>query len=206
MKPRKWRCVGLAVVTLCVQHLTVAPATATFVVADEINTQFVPSINFFWNAAEVGWVYTPDTSYELAAVATRFAGTDGRTVTLEIFDGVPLNGASLLRTTDYVPLSQTFTPAELTTPLEIVAGEEYFIGYRNTTDLNVNVAIEMEAENLPVYFGFVNSGTYSIAKGDDVFTAQPILQFLGVPEPNGALLLLLAAGCLAPFRTQRSKR
>ncbi len=176
-------------------------ASAAFVVLDEVNSSFVPNPNFFWNAAEVGWVYTPDFSYQLSAVATRFAGTDGRVVTLEIFAGIPVEGGTLLRMADYVPLTQQFTQATIA-PLQLVAGEEYFIGYRNTAGLHVNVAIEMEAENLPVYFSFMNTGNYEVGPKGDVFTGQPILEFLGVPEPVG-WSWPVAVALLASLRRRR---
>ncbi len=163
-------------------------AAASFVVLDEVNSSFVPDPNFFWNAAEVGWVYTPDFSYQLTGVATRFAGTDGRTVTLEVYAGIPVKGGTLLRSADYVPATQQFTQAAIA-PLQLMAGTDYFIGYRNTAGLHVNVAIEMEAENLPVYFSFSNTGSYDLGPKGEVFTGQPILQFLGVPEPTSPLWL-----------------
>ena len=199
----------------------VAPASvsAAVIVADSIN-EFASNGAASWAATEVGWFYTPSSAYGLVGINTRFGSSDGRTVTVEVYDAHPGSSGVLLRDGDYT-LTGTSFQGGLFDELLLVAGEEYFIGFRNVGllgdlgGLGVNVTNDDGAEQLLGEFGdeglrysFINDGSY--ANGPETgFTAQPILQFLAneptsVPEP--LTLALVAGGLVALGATRRRRR
>jgi hypothetical protein len=173
-------------------------ARAGFVVADSINQNASPAAGYTWGATEVGWYYTPASSYDLVGVQTRFGSADSRTVTVEVYDAYPGDGGVLLRSADFTPAADAFAGGVFA-PLGLVAGHTYFVGFRNVGDLAVNVTLDDGATNLPggLRFSFANDGSYVLGP-ETGFTAQPILQFLkssSTPEP--ASLTLLALGAIA---------
>jgi hypothetical protein len=179
-------------------------ANALPIVADSIN-ESATNANTFWIATEVGWLYTPTSSFSLVGINTRFGSSDGRTVTVEVYDEQPTAGGTLLRSAGYV-LGGTGFEGALFAALDLTAGEDYFFGFRNVGSLNVNVTDDAGATNLPggLKYSFSNDGSYS--QGPETgFTAQPIVQFLSdnanpVPEPSTVMLLGLGLAAIGVRR------
>jgi hypothetical protein len=106
-------------------------------------------------------------------------------ITLEVYHGLPGVG-TLLRSANFNSgLPGVFIGGAFEA-LEIVAGEDYFVGFRNISGLPLNSAWSGIA--LSAYGDNINDGTYSnIITGDNHI--HPILQFHGIPEPSSLLLL-----------------
>jgi hypothetical protein len=163
-------------------------------VADAINENAANTAGSSWAATEVGWLYTPASAFDLVGINTRFGSADGRTITVEVYDEQPTAGGALLRSADYV-LGGTGFEGALFAALSLVAGEDYFFGFRNVGGLGVNVTSDAGATNLAggLMYSFANNGSYNSGP-ETGFTAQPIVQFLTddanpVSEP-GTLMLM----------------
>jgi hypothetical protein len=161
-----------------------------------------------WNAAEVGWLYTPGFSYNLTGVETKFSSVDVRTVDLEIYDEHPLLGGTLLRSASFAP-STSFAGGSFM-DLPLVGGEDYFIGFRNVLGLGFNTTADAGATSLGfLFFNGTNNGTYP--NSEQGTHSQPILQFIGnrigepsaVPEPTS--MALLGMGALPLLRRLRRR-
>jgi hypothetical protein len=182
-------------------------ARAEFVLVEAAYPDSTPLAGSWWYATSIGWEHTASRTYDLSRVETKFGhelwvakeydpGGYSRTVTLEVYDGVPYAGGQLLRSTTFTPLANEFSGGSFA-PLTLVAGKTYFIGFQNVGGLSVNMA---GYENLRTFhFGVDPSIPY-------VFTAEPggwkpILKFYtgdpplaSAPEPGS--LTLLATGVL----------
>lgn len=193
-----------------VMLLSTAGPGYTSPVVDSINVGATPSASTNWIATEVGWTYVPSFDYNLDGVLTKFGigANDGRTITVEVYDEAPSAGGVLLRSGTFNPASDSFAGATFL-PLALVAGEDYFIGFRNVGGLPVNVTSDGGATNLPggLMYSFSNNGTYNLGP-ETGFTAQPILQFTGasnVPEPaTMAVFGLMAVGAFGVRRRLKS--
>jgi len=181
--------------------LNVMPVSAT--VMDSINAEFSP-LSPRWGVAEIGWLYRPQFSYTLTGVLTRLgkfetAGSDLPTVTLEVYQGLPISNGILLRSATFSVVDHSFAGGSFS-PLALCAGEDYFIGFRNVQTLLLNVT-EREGVSLITYSDWVNDGTYSTLATEYSIPTYPILKFEGVPEP--ATVLLLGLGGALAFRRKR---
>jgi hypothetical protein len=170
---------------------------------DSVNATDTPVANTGWNWQQVGWLYTPSFDYSLDGVLTRF-GTAGSApvVTEEIWSARPSAGGTLLRSGDFTA-STGFAGATFA-PLDLIAGQAYFIGFKNVAGLGVNVATGDDPTNtfLGSLWGSPSlSGTYDNDGG--TWLGAPILQFSGeteqasVPEPGTLMLLTAGLGLLA---------
>ncbi|MHC4647979.1 MAG: hypothetical protein ACYTBJ_21170 [Planctomycetota bacterium] len=164
--------------------LSVCSAAAA-VVMDSINAEkdaeTVP-----WGVSEVGWIYTPSLSYNLTDVRTKFGSGDLRIVTVEVYDELPSLGGTLLRSAAFLPVANVFAGGSFV-PLEVNAGEDYFIGFRNVYGLNRNYTPEAGSVSVSsLYYSWTDNGTYGFENPFVPFT-QAILQFEGfeeqVPDP-----------------------
>jgi hypothetical protein len=176
-------------------------ASAVPVVADSVNGNSVAAGDLIFGAnihpkVEHGWVYTPSTSFDLTGIKTKFGAAGGQTITLEIYDELPGAGGTLLRSATFSALANQFSGAFFA-ELALVAGEDYFIGFRGIAGLGSNVTREDGAVELPAFFSFKDDGSYDTVD-DSTFAPRVILQLFAdnglaeVPEP--AALALFAAG------------
>jgi hypothetical protein len=203
------RCVVLIVAALGLLSDATENAGASIVVADGINETRSPDTDNFGIAA-VGWLYTPSSSYDLVGIETKFRVADGRSVTLEVYDEHPFfNGGTLLRSATFTPLTNMFS-GEFFTPLALVMGEDYFVGFRNVQGLGVNYAFDdPPTEMLPAWLDRDIDGLYDESAPQLDFRS-PILQFYtetaSVPLPSSFTVfsLLIASAGVRLVRRSRT--
>jgi hypothetical protein len=180
-----WQLVSVSAVSFVLTMAGASSPAQALSIADSVNADKSPT-PVFWRATEVGWLYTPSISYSLSGINTKFgAVTDPnlglpRTVTLEVYDQLPEMGGTLLRSTSFTALLNTFSGGRFS-PLNLIAGEDYFIGFRNVAGLGVNETDDADAMSLDLLrFGFDNDGSYSLI--DSGINSQPILEFAETPD------------------------
>ncbi len=190
----------LFALAISVTILTASQAPASFV--DSVNADKTPFAYIVGGRGEIGWIYTPQFSYTLTGIKSYF-GTLGApvydpvpTVTFEIYNEVPIDGGTLLRSVTF-SVGWSWPPGGEFTPLDIAADEDYFVGFRSfIPELDPNFLLCNFADSgvsLPAYYGPDNSGTYSIATSNNYYI-HPVLLFEGTPEP--ATILLFGLGGL----------
>jgi hypothetical protein len=159
---------------------------ASAAVVDSFNADKDPYDNY-WGISEAGWIYTPDFSYNLTGVRTKFGGGGSdysRTVTVEVYDEPPSQGGTLLRPAFFTPSANAFAGGSFE-PLTVYAGEDYFIGFRNVAGLGVNFTDDTNSVSVSsLYHSATDSGTYENESSDQIRYTQPILQFEGDLDPN----------------------
>jgi hypothetical protein len=185
-----------------------ATANATTVI-DSVNQNASPREGSSWIANNVGWFYTPTSSYQLTGLATRFRTADGRAVTASFYSGAP--GSLFLLGRGTLTAGTGFTEALFTTPVSLTSGTQYFFAFSNVANLGVNVTSDAGATSLAggLRFDFGPApGTFGAAGGG--FVAQPIVQFLGtasaVPEPSTWLMLILGLAAIGATMRQARRR
>ena len=208
---------------------TAREVNAGWIVVDSINESANPAFYtpgspavFTWAATDVGWFYTPNTTYDLWQIATKFASADGRNVTVDIYNASkgpggallsPAPGDSPLRSAVFAPQTDAFAGG-IFTPLPLTAGNTYFFEFENVQGLGVNVTADNGATSLAggLRYSFSNGSYWWSTPGPNLFS-QPIVQFLtdppAVPEPS-TLVLFGIGSCVtlagAAWRRRREKR
>jgi hypothetical protein len=176
-----------------------AAQSASGSVIESINEGIAPNTGAPWNAWDVGWVYTPSSSYLLTGITTRFARADGRNSTLAVYSAPPVDGGVLLRSAVFTPLADVYSGGTFEA-LHLNKDTSYFFGFINVDGLGVNVTYQPDQQvlNPGIYYSF--GGTLSRARFDTgpqlSVHAQPIVRFIGdaeVPEPPTVALFALAA-------------
>ncbi|MHC4260440.1 MAG: hypothetical protein ACYSTF_08550, partial [Planctomycetota bacterium] len=162
---------------------------ASAAVVDSFNADKDPDAES-WGVSEVGWIYTPGYSYNLTGVRTKFGsgpGSYSRTVTVEVYNELPSQGGTLLRSAAFSPLADAFAGGSFGS-LAVTAGEDYFIGFRNVNNLGSNFTTDPGSVSVShLFYGIQDAGIYGIENAFLDFT-QAILQFEGDQsdpcEPN----------------------
>ena len=225
-------------IVLCAAALaivaTVRPVQAGWIIADSVNASATPAfydpgspITMTWNASEVGWFYTPSTSFPLWEVLTKFGVVDHRLVTVDVYQASrdahgnllsPGAGAVPLRSAQFAPQADALAGG-IFAPMTLTANNTYFIGFENVSGLGLNVTADSGATSLAggLRFGFPGTGYLPVSVGG--FLSQPILQFQydppsapdapAAPEPASIVLFGLGSCVLvgsAAWRRRRSAR
>jgi hypothetical protein len=173
-----------------------ASQASAAVVMDAINPGGTSSST--WAADEVGWFYTPTFSYSLSGIGTKFGSSDGRTVTAEIFSGVP-GSLTLLASGNLTPIANAFSDAFFSA-INLTAGTTYFVAFEHVSGLATNVTDTAGATNLAGGLRYSFSSNNSFDSGPETqFTAQPMIEFIGgrggaVPEPATWAMMVLGFG------------
>jgi hypothetical protein len=95
---------GLA---LCLNLFAAGASTANAATVDSINAASDPFFAASWNVPDVGWIYSPPTSFSVSSIGTKFGSSDGRTVTAAIFLDTP-GSLVLLGAGELVPVANAF--------------------------------------------------------------------------------------------------
>jgi hypothetical protein len=202
---------GIGAAALC------APARAS-VLADSVNGSLAADNAAYWGVDDVGWLYTPASSYDLIGINTFFSiptGTsiENRTVTTVVYlNDTPTNGGTLLGSFSF---DSSLAEGQLgggsfSSPITLTAGQQYFVGFENVgpmsptpnvNDLGVNFTADPSATFLSSTFLDVagnatcpNPDTFACVDSNHDFLSQPILQFFAqpastTPEPGSGALL-----------------
>lgn len=222
-------------VALVALVLTSVPLRAQ-VVRDGVNQSATP-MDDFWFSSSAGWFYTPTTSFQLAGIYTQFLAEGGsdRDVTIELLTKPLVDGGTLLASGVFntsVARGQ-FGGVIFASAVDLTAGTEYFIGFRNlalpdagdfdlvpeSELLRVNYTDDLNATSLGASrYGFDDTesgleGTepYELELTEGPFT-QPLLQLLGpssvsaVPEPTTGVLLATGLAMLLIVSARRRRR
>lgn len=188
---KSWECLFLSAVTI--SGMTPLPGAT---VLDSVNQNASPAATYVMPSQDLGWLYQPTTSYTLDAIQTKFGDSPradyNRLVTLEIYSGLPSAGGVLLRSATFTPLREAFSGAGFA-PLEIVAGQSVFVGFRNVISLGGNITNDIGAASLGTAYSS-SDGSFSFPT-TNFFSTQPILLFEGaaIPEIHSGILVLGSA-------------
>lgn len=216
---------------ICVALLLVSRSAAAIpILIDGVNHD-IPGLDHapsMWVASDVGWEWTPTFDFELTSLSTAFRFVDGaprRPVTAEIYDARPDLGGGLLRSITIDSPAFPFFGVHWGPfpggPLSVLAGESYFVGFRNVDGMGVNVTdTDPRAETLgPLFYSFDRTGLYDHVSAPDAVPGinhgAPFLFFItddgtdpppipSIPEP--ALLALLSVGAVAAACRTRKPR
>lgn len=171
-----------------------------------------------WLIDNGGWVYTPAAGYTLNGIDTRFntcwngtcsGAATSQTLTVEIWDERPGSGpANLLRSATFVASNQSSDwVGGVFANLDLVAGEDYFIGFKGLTGVGTNVTEDLGATTLNgLWWGGAGSPYQNLyAAQANAALSQPLLRFMGepaarVPEPGSLALVAAALLCLVCLR------
>lgn len=180
-------------------------------VVDSFNVGQPQAPNTFWGVTDIGWYYTPSTSYSLVQFLTEFTqstdpGDINRSVTVGIFTDRPAVGGVLLSSATFNSsvARGVLGGATFSTGIALTGGTTYFVGLENVSHLGVNeVSFNFNGGAGPT--GSVAPGATYQDSGGAAFGTQgsngttwfdkPVMEFLGpnpvqgTPEPASFLLL-----------------
>lgn len=206
---------GIRVLVALVLGVCVVPVSMADTI-ESVNADADPNEAAVWGVYEVGWRYVAGSTYDLTGILTKFGGSDGRTMNVNVYDESPLDGGNLLRTASFVALANEFTGGTFAA-LRVTAGEDYFISVSNVDFSRTTLAIS--ANNATKDAGrtllsdlFVRDFADEPARGPYNFTdfsMSPILKFEGTavtPLPAAAAGGLALIGCLGVRRGGRKAR
>jgi hypothetical protein len=189
-------------------------------IAASFNSGQPQAVNTYWAPiTDIGWYYTPSTSYDLVGVDTIFTTTTNpsdidRSVTVGIWTDRPSNGGTLLESASFntatargVYGGATFSGALLT------AGTTYFVGLENILNLGVNQVSYSTSGGASGPPGSValdstwadsgGAGFGTEASNGTTWFDKPVMEFLepspvsGAPEPASLLLACIGLGAVA---------
>jgi hypothetical protein len=211
------------------------PVQATTI--DSINGAASPPFVYYGGPLNIGWMYTPTQSYNLDGISTFFEpvpnGTGPRTITAQIWTGLPGGSSTLLGQGTFSANSASGGFGGVSfTPTVLAAGTSYFVDFLNTAGMGVNLgswapdangnpapsagattnlgAWYLDNGNGSAFSVVSDGGSYYTTSTGNVSFAEPILYFSGtplsapVPEPGTWAMLLIGLGAVASAATRRN--
>jgi len=190
---------GVAGLALC------GTIRASNIVADSVNASLAADNGAYWGSYDVGWLYTPASSYDLSGINTKFSIPNGttiqdRTVTAVLYQGnTPANGGTLLGSFQFnssLADNQTLGGGTFSAPIPLSAGQQYFVGFMNVGEIpassppNTNaVGVNFTADASGVFLSDLffddtrnatcaTTTTFACEDTNRDILGQPILQFL----------------------------
>jgi len=160
------------------------------VVIDSVNADRTPwhAFGSGFGGSEAGWLYTPLFTYSLSGVFTRFNHGEGRSVTVEVFAGLPYEQQAPLLASSTFTVQNGFSGGYFD-PITLVEGHAYFIGFKGVSDIFNVTYEEGSTPLLGFHWGDGVGGRYEVDQPNGAVT--PILQFMTIPEPTVTALLTL---------------
>ncbi len=154
---------------------------------------------------DVGWFYTPTSSFSLTGVNFHFGTTDGRTVTEKVFTNTPAAGGTLLGMATFAPGSAGFYGGTFA-PISFLSGTTYFIGVLNVQGFDGMVSTSPTATNLLEAIDS-GSGTFS-TQFQGPSSGNVMMQLVGtsVVAPEPSTYALVGAGLLGICMVARRRR
>ena len=123
--------------------LGISPHVWADTIADSVNTSYSADNGAYWGDYDVGWIYTPGSSYSLSGIDTEFSIPNGtivenRTVTVVVYQGLPSGGGALLGSFQFDSASAegTLAGGSFSAPISLSASTQYFIGFQNVGPLS----------------------------------------------------------------------
>jgi hypothetical protein len=170
-------------------------ALAQSVVVDAFN-ESGSSSGGTWSAYTYGIEYTPTSSYLVTRIEANWGGGNTpQTITVEVFDGNPNLGGVKLTEGSFSQTAAGWQGADLNTPVVFSAGEDYFIGFGNTTGaMGQTYDVGVGIDTFTVWWGG-SVGVYDVEDDYPVYN-DPIWRFIGndvssTPVPGSSILSLL---------------
>jgi hypothetical protein len=159
----------------------VCNAQADGTVVDALNESGNPPATGDWSAHTYGIVYTPSSSYLLERVEAKWNdAVVPLTITIEVYDGNPNSGGVKLTEGSFSQTAAGWQGADLNTPVNFVAGEDYFIGFGNTTGVMSRFFDDADdGAQFTVWWGN-SAGTYDVEDTGPGWYYDPIWRLIGV--------------------------
>ncbi|MBS0444419.1 MAG: PEP-CTERM sorting domain-containing protein [Proteobacteria bacterium] len=188
---------ALACAALTVATATAPPAAAaTF---DSINGAASPPFVLYGGPQNIGWFYTPPTSYDLDGISSNFEpvpnGTGSRTITVQIWTDRPGNGGTLLGQGSFTGnsasggvLGASFASTRLT------GGTSYFVDFLDTIGMGVNLgswALDANGNPAPSAGATTNLGAWYL---DNSTSGAPTFTGPGSEVMDGGSYYTTATG------------
>lgn len=204
---------------------SLAAASLSGSVMESYNAGQPQAPNTFWGVSDIGWYYTPASSYNLNGVSTIFTqstdpGDVNRLVTVGIFTDRPAAGGSLLAsgTFDTSTARGVYGGASFT-PVALTGGTTYFVGFENVFHLGVDEVSYATTGGNAGPPGSVALGSTWQDSGGATFATEgsngttwfdkPLIEFLtpnvaSAPEPSAWALIAIPAALMF-LRIRRKK-
>lgn len=167
-----------------------------------------------FGVTDIGWLITSPDTFTVSQIGTEFGqstsgnfpGNPSRSITAEIFSGVPAQGGTLLGTATINPVADQMSFGSISSPITLDAGQTYFIGFENVGQFAPNETADPSANYLnALYVDYSNENTFYTTISASV---APIFEIDGtaVPEPGSWTLGLCALAVLGALRFARQAR
>ncbi|HEX4231458.1 MAG TPA: PEP-CTERM sorting domain-containing protein [Bryobacteraceae bacterium] len=119
------------------------------VLTDSVNASYAADNGAYWGDYDVGWVYSPSTSYQLSGIDTEFSipnltSVQNRTVTVVVYNGLPSSGGTFLGSFqfDSATAEGVLAGGSFSMPISLTAGQQYFVGFMNVGPMSTTPNVD----------------------------------------------------------------